>query len=484
VFRTRAAGKDWEDSERAPLAISVHEVDITPHPGAGSGWMAGYGWSKRANPDFSFARELTAQCAVIWTEGTPNVLLRADVAGIPREVHWAIRQQVLDAVPGLITKNFLLASSHTHSGPFIGDTHPSPQTLINADDTDIAAINAFTNHFVDQMVKTVRNAAETPPVSVRLSYAFGTADIARNRTGLPWCPTEVPVLIAESTIDGSLQAVLFGYACHPVSRGRDEVFDSDYCGYACEHAEKRLDGVPVLFFQGTAGDIDPDVDEEARGVHAVEELGKALGDAVVDIINNASFTQVTGPMHNHLEEIELPLALDTEDPHILTELQEKYHKRVESLPNDESPAGAAHRHAAIMLEQIEEGTLPRSVPMPIQRFRFNGLSILALAHEVCSGYQMAVQNAYTQSPLWIMAYANEVSCYVPGDDLLWRGGYEAGWEDGDPRIAGISTNLIVYPWPVPLRASGGPTMREVGDRADDDSVEGILTKACLDILSD
>jgi hypothetical protein len=406
--------------------------------------------------------------------------------GIPRDVHWAIRQQVLDAVPGLNTKNFLLASSHTHSGPFVGNQCPNPRILINLDESDIGAVNAFTNHRIDQLVKTVRDAAETPPEPVTLSYAVGKTDVSRNRAGLESLPLDIPVLIAESTIDGSLQAVLFGHTCHPVCRGRDSVFDSDYCGVASDHAENRLDGVPVLFFQGLAGDIDPDIDEEDRDNAAVEELGKIVGDAVVDIVNHGKFAAVTGPMRNHLEEIELPLALDTEDPNILAELQDKYQKRVESLPDDDSAEGAARRHAEVMLDHIRAGTLPNSVPMPIQRFRFGGLDILALAHEVCSGYEVAIRKAYTgKQPLWIMAYANEVSCYVPADDLLWRGGYEAGWDDGDPRIAGIGSNLMVYPWPVPLRSSGGgAAMRNPGERADDDSVEGIVVKACLDILMD
>ena len=87
----------------------------------------------------------------------------------------------------------------------------------------------------------------------------------------------------------------------------------------------------------------------------------------------------------------------------------------------------------------------------MQRLSLGGLTILTMAHEVLSGYHVGTKRKYGK-PLWIMAYANHVDCYVAADDKLWSGGYEAGWDD-DPRIAGIGKAANSYSLPAPLKAS-------------------------------
>jgi hypothetical protein len=467
-------------ADAAELALCVREQDITPHPSGASGWMSGYGYGKRSNLDGAAARPLRAQCLVLWENGRPNVMLRVDVIGIPRRVHMTIRRRVLAAVPGLDSASFLLAASHTHSGPFVGDERLNPRTMIHLNDADIAALNAYTDHLINQLVHTVRMAAYTPPVPVILGYVEGRAEISRNRTGLKTHPQDVSVLAAYSVVDGSVLAVLFGHACHPVCRGYDEIYDSDYCGFAAQLVEDEL-GAPALFFQGCCGDLNPDVDDDVRGEEVIANFGTILGRKVVHLVRDAAFVPVTAPLETKLEEIALPLAVDTGDADVVAALHAKYQQRVADLPDDDSAEGGAHRHAEIILGQISDGTLPRSVPMPIQRWRFDGLSILALGHEVVSGYRVDIREQFTNGPLWVMAYANEVSLYVPSDELLWRGGYEAGWND-DPTIAGIDTSLIFYPWPVPLRSTPRG-QRPPGAPADPHSAEGILMRASLNILN-
>ena len=467
-------------ADAAELALCVRERNITPHRSDASGWMSGYGYGKRGNLDRRAARPLRAQCLVLWNNGRPNVMLRVDVIGIPRRVHRTIRQRVLAAVPGLDSASFLLAASHTHSGPFVGDERLNPRTMIHLDDAEVAAVNAYTDHLIDQLVDTVRMAAHTPPVPVILGYAEGRAEIARNRTGLKAHPQDVSVLAAYSVADGSVRAVLFGNSCHPVCRGYDEVYDSDHCGFAAQLIEDQL-GVPALFFQGCCGDLNPDVDDDVRGEEVIVTVGTVLGRKVVALVRDAEFVPVTGPLETKLEEIALPLALDTGDAGVVAALRAKYQQRLDDLPDDDTAAGGARRHAEIILDQISDRTLPRSVPMPIQRWRFDGLSILALGHEVVSGYGVDIREQFTNGPLWVMAYANEVSLYVPSDELLWRGGYEAGWND-DPTVAGIDTSLIFYPWPIPLRATPRGR-RPPGAPADPHSAEGVLMRASLNILN-
>ena len=438
ITRTAAPSTAWasegaSSTARAasgqPLAMAVASIDVTPHvPPAPSLWMGGYGWGKRSNATQSVARPLRAQCAVIYDNGVPNILLRVDVVSIPREVHQAIRKRVLDE--GLVQESaaFLLASSHTHSGPLLG-TRPDPYVLMELGPADVRAVSAYADMYVDQLVELVRRTRRAAPVGVTLGYAEGQSPLAVNRCGLPYTLPEVPVVLARSTTSGKPVAVLFGHACHNVCRGKDEVYDSDHCGYASQLIEKQL-GVPALFFQGAAGDQNPDT---IGGEGAVTSVGARLATSVLDVVRDNRFTPVSGPFANALTEIQLPFSVDTRDPHVRETLRQKYQWRIDNITNvpEDGPDFAARRHAEVMLRQIHDGTLPASIPMPLQRWRLGGLTILALAHEVLSGYAVGLRRQHP-GPLWVMAYANEVGCYVPADETLWAGlgqndGYEAGW---------------------------------------------------------
>jgi neutral ceramidase len=430
--------------------VAWEELVYTPRfPPWPSLWMAGYGWGKRGNRGV-VARDLFAQCVVIWDGGRPHVLVRVDVAGIPREVHLAIRERVV--ADGLVASaDFLISLSHTHSGPLIGDTHVDPYIGMGLDEADIAAVNGTTALFVEQMVSLVRTAVAADTVEVTLDHGESFVRLGFNRVGLPPVLTRVSVLVARHTDTWEPAITLFGYACHPVARGNDEAFDSDYCGHAANLVSARL-GRPALFFQGTAGDQEPDGPHQPS---QVELLGGDLAAAVLDVVDNGPFTPVTGPIATALVEADLPFAVDMRDPDVIAELEGKYNHRLDG------PESALRRHAEVMLKQIRDGRLPTSIPMPIQRWRFNGLTIVALAHEVLAGYDGRIRELVAD-PVWVMAFANETSCYIPEDATLQAGGalhegYEAGWNNDDPRITGDATNMMVYGWPAPLASAPDDT---------------------------
>ncbi|SFW86770.1 hypothetical protein SAMN04489730_6499 [Amycolatopsis australiensis] len=462
----------------AAMAMSVGTLDVTPQTNP---WMGGYGWVPRGNAAHVVARKLRAHCAVIYDNGVPNILLRVDVVSIPRSVHQRIRSGVLEA--GLVdsSSDFLLAASHTHSGPLVGD-RPDPGVLLDLAPADAQVVADYTDLYVDALVDLVRRTRAAAATAVSLHYAEGQADIATNRDGLPYLLPTVPVLLARRIDNGNPFAVLFGHACHPVCRGNDTVYDSDHCGYASEAVERAL-GVPALFFQGTAGDLNP---ATLGSDSAVAGNGSKLANAVLDVVQRGTFQPVAGPIGTTLTEIQLPMTVDTSDPAARAQLRARYQYRVDNISptTDNAVDAAARRHAELIIGQIDAGSVPTSVPMPIQCWKLGGLTILALGNEVLSGYDIGLHRLGV-SPLWVMAYANEVNCYVPSDEVSWAGldrnnGYEAGWNtwwDGDEYIAGVGTSMIAYDWPAPLRSSPPGTQP-----ASPDSTEGILMAACRSVL--
>jgi len=233
-------------------SIAVQSTDITPAAGSPGRYMAGYGWVKRINTG-QVARRLRAQCAVIYDSGVPNILLRIDVVGLPAPVHDTIRSQVVAA--GLVqsSSDFLIVSSHTHSGPALGD-HPDVEIVYDLSDAERDEVNTYAGIFVGQIMTLIRQTAAAPSTPVNLSYANASVSISVNRVGLPWNPTDTPILLARSVANNAPVAVFFGHACHGVCRGDDLVFDADFPGMASQLIESTFH-CPALFFQGACAGL-------------------------------------------------------------------------------------------------------------------------------------------------------------------------------------------------------------------------------------
>jgi len=473
VLTTRIAGQPGvARAADSDLQVAYNDLVITPHaPPWPSLWMSGYGWGKRSN-NGAVARDLRAHCVVFHDSGSPNVLLRLDVVGIPRDVHQEIRRRVVEEEQLVADSDFMISVSHTHSGPCVGDTHLDPFIMMGLDPADIDAVNGSTYMLMDVLVDLVRTTVQEDPADATLHYGVGQAELGRNRAGLDWVLTDVPVLLVRNGDNGDPFAVLFGYACHPVSRGIDSVFDSDFTGAAAEIIEDRL-GIMALFFQGLAGDQEPVGD---KGPGLVEELGDGLAQAVIDVVEQDDLTQVTGPFRTAITEVDLPLALDLTDDDVVADLRDRYQERLD----DNGAPDYLRRHAQVIVDRIDAGALEASIPMPMQVWHVAGLTIVALAHEVLSTFDLLIRQLGEElgvGNLWIMSYANETQCYVAADDKLWIGGYEAGWTD-DPSIVGDGTSTMVYGWASPLRSSPPGT-----DPAAPDATETVVLAGCRELLT-
>jgi hypothetical protein len=455
--------------------IAVGTTELTPkvQNGFPSLWMGGYGWDPRGSAPGQVARELKAHCMVIWDDGYPNVMLRADLISIPRDMNQYIRGTLVDE--GLISdSDFMMVSSHTHSGPLVGDIRPNPYILMNLTPADIDAVNGTTNKLIDLLLDLVRSTLNKTRTTVTFRYAEASVAIGYNRRGGSTVLKTVPILVARKANNNRV-AILFGAAAHPVTRGNDTWFDCDFPGRAATQIQNSL-GVPAMFFQGTCGDQNGgnanDIPPQGDGL--VVNIGDKLANAVINKINaNTGFTNVTGPIMTRMEEVNLPFSVDTTNPTVIANLRSRYVARM----NASNSSNPNYRHAKLMVEMIDGPGLPTHIAMPIQRWQFNGLTILAMAHEVLSSYHVKLKAAYP-GKLWIMAYANEVEGYIGADAELWDGGYESGFEWPDNTIAGEGSYCVSYMWPVPLKASPvGVTPAVAG------STEKLVMDACLDLLN-
>ncbi|CAM3684251.1 hypothetical protein KIPE111705_20445 [Kibdelosporangium persicum] len=424
-----------------------NRIDITPTKNnGGNPWMAGYGWRPRASRLYIANRKLYADCIAIKPDSAPPlVMVRLDVVSIPPVVHNEIRDHVVTQGHTNV-QSFMMVSSHTHSGPVLPES-PDPYIIFGLSPTSLVRVQAYSDWLVAAVKQLVDDtivelAGQTEPVT--LKYDEGTTSgLVDNRSGFPDTLPQVPILAGYR---GTTKAfVLFGYAAHPVCRGDEGFYDSDYPGVATKVIEDAL-GCPALFFLGCAGDQNPLI----RGGNAeTVATGNAIAHAVLNRLQNG-LQSVDGDVVRELETASLPLVRDTENATEREALIQAYKAR-KNIPGLE-PQNV--RFCDQMLAELGDNTSPNHVDVPIQCWKFGtDFAIMGIGGEVISRYDTFFRSQ-TQRRLWVMGYANAVPCYICDDKLLWVDRYESGWTSTDgPTISGFGTSMMPYAWPVPMKAS-------------------------------
>src|SRR5205085_5737271 len=110
----------------------------------------------------------------------------------------------------------------------------------------------------------------------------------------------VPVLTVTRP-DGKLDAVLFGYACHPTTLSFTK-WCGDYPGFAQVALEKSHPGAQAMFVNTCGGDQNP---LPRRRVELCEKYGKMLADAVQAALKKP-LKEVAPDLRTAFEYVELP----------------------------------------------------------------------------------------------------------------------------------------------------------------------------------
>lgn len=402
------AAADADKPAKAGVAVKV----ITPEEPL---WMAGY--SARTKPAEGKVHELYIKALALEDPaGGKLVLLTSDLIGLPRSLSDKVAQEVQKRT-GLPRERLLMNSSHTHCGPALRDNltdmYPfSPEMA--------KKIDAYTEQLGGRMVDVI-GAALNDLKPARLTHGRGTARFAVNRreptpNGIingrnPEGPVDhdVPVLKVEAA-DGTLRAVVFGYACHNTTLSFYQ-WCGDYAGFAQAYLEEKHPGAVALFWIGCGGDANP----LPRGsLEHARKYGRELAEAVEAVLADKNGSPVQGAWAARYAQISLPL---------------------EKLPTKEQLAAgllskelAVKNRAARLLKALEnDGKLDDHYPhYPVQVWRLGDLAWIALGGEVVIDYNLRLKKERAgAATLWVAGYCNDVMAYIPSARVLKEGGYEA-----------------------------------------------------------
>lgn len=394
-----AAGSGWK--------AGVGTADITP---TGAVWMAGYASRSHAAEGTLLPLHVKA-LALEDGAGTRGLLLTSDLLGFPPETAQHL-SALLCREHSLPRSAVILSCSHTHSGPVLphalSDIYP-------LDDAARAAIEAYGTVLETRVTEAARQAFDSME-AVTLASGTGVTRFAVNRRENveaqilenPFIkgPSDhsVPVMSAVRP-DGSLLAVLFGYACHGTVLDGYQ-WSGDYPGFAQAELESAHSGAKALFFAGCGADQNP---MPRRSVERARQYGRELA-AAVDRVLGETMAPLDARLETHYREIELALA---ELPGVdrLAELAQ-------------STSGYEQRCYARLLADARAGAaFSQTRPYPVQLWRAGNQTLLALGGEVVVEYAISAKRMLG-SDTFVMGYANGVMGYIPSEKILHEGRYE------------------------------------------------------------
>jgi hypothetical protein len=385
-------------------------VNITPTAPI---WMSGY---SRDRPGDGKQQDLWAKAlALEAADGHRALLITMDLVGIDRPTSQRVCE-LLAKRYGLERRQIALNCSHTHSGPAIGRNLDG---LLLLDDAQQHRVDEYTHQLVDKLV-TLAGEAIGRLQPCRVEWGQGYCTVAVNRRtntrkeaarvrelgGLKGpSDFDVPVLTVRDT-GGKLQAVVFGYTCHPTTLPVEYQWSGDYAGYAQAALEAAHPDAIAMFWAGCFGDQAP---RPNSSLELTEANGRRLAVAVDEVLGGA-MRPLAGSLTTIYDEI--PLRLDKQPT--AEQLQK------DTASRNKFTAALARR----LLAQLDRGQpLATTYPYPVQLWQLGDVRWIFLGGEVVVDYALRLKREFGPGT-WVAGYSNDVMAYIPSLRVLREGGYE------------------------------------------------------------
>jgi len=429
---------------KAGVAKSV----ITPEKAV---WLAGYG-SKRV-PDGKLHDLWMKALALEDAEGRRVVLITSDFQGVPKVMSDRVFEQ-LQRKFQLTRAQVMFTFSHNHCGPRLGDDLVDYYPVEPA---QVALVEEYTALMVTNCVAMVgESLAKLAPA--KLQQGEGKATFAVNRRNNK--EADVPGILArgeplkgpvDHTVpvltvtrpDGRLEAVLFGYACHPTTLSF-LTWCGDYPGFAQLEIERAHPGATAMFVNTCGGDQNP---LPRRTVELCERYGKLLAAGVEEALQRP-LRPVSPGLRTAFELIDLPYLKPASREELVAATQESNAIRA--------------RWATRMLQELDRRKqFPDAYPYPVHAWRLGKeMLVIGMGAETVVDYALRFKREFGPGT-WVMGYADDMIAYIPSRRVWEEGGYEGGtflYEYGRPafRWAGDVEDRIATSVHKLVKQVGGP----------------------------
>lgn len=246
---------------------------------------------------------------------TSAVLITVDAVSIGGIGH--IRDSYLSEVraalvqsPGIAPLSIFVNASHCH-GVVCGDVAARTIEAVREAWGKLEPVHVGVG--VGQEVRIMENR--------RLRLADGSEADVRRAYALPWDdevlgigPVDPEIgLLRLDRPDGSVLAVVYNFACHPILGVPTGLSSADFPGFATRVIEEQLGGGVMAFFvQGCAGDINPVIYKDTAAPRDCEPFGTMLGLNVLRGLRTMTETNASAELRVANSTLSLPRATDFE----------------------------------------------------------------------------------------------------------------------------------------------------------------------------
>lgn len=393
------------------LVAGAADVVITPPVGVD---LAGYGFG----PSVGVLDDLEAQALVLESDGTSAAIVAIDILTVGAELLSRVRERI-EATLGIPEEHVLLSASHSHSSP-------TAHSLRQWGPVDEAYVHALEDHLVGVVTMAHRSAQPA-----RVGFGSGRVEnIAENRRGeVGTIDPQVPVVRFDS-LQGEPIALLFNYACHPVSlHSYRNLISPDYPGYARSVVRSELgEGVVAMFTLGAAGDINPagyvagkTTPQRSRQIGTI--LGCEVAKAALDACYQDEPTLKVRRMVLDLPTAPLPSAEELGEVHARCAAKAEQLRAEGRHFAEISVLEIKRDWAADTLQALADGRVRRSVPCEILALRIGAAVIVACPLEVFVETGLAIKAASPAQLTIVCSNSNGGVGYLPTADAYERSDY-------------------------------------------------------------
>jgi len=385
------------------IAVGVARIDITPE-----GPIRLNGFLARDSESRGVQQRIWAKALAMGSdEQGVSLLVTVDILGVPDAITGELAER-LKRRAGLVRERLAVSSSHTHTAPCLNGVTP------NIFGKPIPAaqrerIDAYTRGLIDKLEQVSLDALRDRRPAT-LGWTRGQVDFARNRRAQGG-PVDhgLPMLRALDS-DGRIRAIVVGYACHCTTLDpKDNLISGDWAGEAQLAIETNHPGAVAMVVIGCGADSNP---KDRPGRDVARRHGQAIA-SEVDRLLKGDLRPLSTPPRGKV--VRAPLPFDTLPTR--EELQQLVAK-----------GGPPGYNASTQLARLDRGEpLQRELDYVVQSWCFgDDLVMVFLAGEVVVDYSVRLRAELDRDRLWVVAYANDLPCYIPSERILREGGYEGG----------------------------------------------------------
>lgn len=359
--------------------------------------------------------------------GEPFALVALDLGWWRSKQELAVLSEAITTA-GVPPDHFLIALSHTHSGPIFC---PALSEKAGGE-----LIEPYLQALAANLHDAVREALATAQPGTWES-ASGTCGVAANRD-LPdpegdrllvgWNPElsadETLLFGRISDLAGNVRATIVNYACHPtILAWENRHLSPDFVGAMREVVEAET-RVPCLFLQGASGELaarEQYVDDPA----VADRAGRAVGHAALGIF----YTMVKPGeelVYRGVVESGAALAIWKSEPRKdrPTEIQTSFVEVQIALRNDLPTSDDLRSQIAscedrVLIERLQRNLLRRelvgegaSVTRGHHLWRFGDIFVVSVPDEVFSELQLSLREIAGTLPVFVTTLTNGTNGYL------------------------------------------------------------------------